>query len=115
AMKRPILGSGYGTTVTYETSDPRLLSTIGSSYTTYAFEWGYHDIWLKIGVVGASVYAWFLYSLLRPLVQRLRSARADFRELMATDDVSAQQPKIVSIVTAGIFIGVLSVLATNIF
>ena len=49
----PILGSGFGTTVTYISNDPRVreVSRTGE-YTTYAFEWGWLDIWLKMGVIG---------------------------------------------------------------
>lgn len=66
------LGSGFGTTITYNSTDPRILSaTPGQSglFTTYAFEWGYFDIWLKVGVLGLVIYLTvllkFLYSLLR--------------------------------------------------
>ncbi|HTK05508.1 MAG TPA: glycosyltransferase family 2 protein, partial [Candidatus Eisenbacteria bacterium] len=68
AEKRPVFGSGFGTTVTYQTSDPRLLaSSKTGEYTTYAFEWGYHDLWLKIGLLGLAVYGWFIVRALAPL------------------------------------------------
>jgi len=52
-----LLGSGFGSTVTYKTEDPRVLEkNPGGEYTTYAFEWGYLDIWLKIGIGGLLVY-----------------------------------------------------------
>ncbi len=53
----PILGRGFGSTVTYMTNDPRILSSNPTGeYTTYAFEWGWLDIWLKLGLVGLAVY-----------------------------------------------------------
>ncbi|PIT93945.1 hypothetical protein COU00_01545 [Candidatus Falkowbacteria bacterium CG10_big_fil_rev_8_21_14_0_10_43_11] len=53
----PILGQGFGATVTYKTQDPRVLEQNPSGeYTTYAFEWGYLDIWLKLGLLGLAVY-----------------------------------------------------------
>jgi hypothetical protein len=53
----PILGSGFGTTVTYQASDPRILKQSSNGlYTTYAFEWGWLDIWLKIGLLGLIAY-----------------------------------------------------------
>jgi O-antigen ligase len=47
-----ILGSGFGATIAYETKDPRH----PGSYETYAFEWGYLDILVKIGFLGLLAY-----------------------------------------------------------
>ncbi len=48
-----IIGAGVGKTVTYFSTDPRILAKEPSGmYTTYAFEWGYLDFWLKFGIVG---------------------------------------------------------------
>lgn len=56
-IKHPIIGSGFGTTVTYKSSDPRAIQVNpGGIFTTYAFEWGYLDIMLKIGLAGLVVY-----------------------------------------------------------
>jgi len=53
----PVLGRGFGATVTYKSNDPRVLATnYGGEYTTYAFEWGWLDIWLKIGILGLLAY-----------------------------------------------------------
>jgi O-antigen ligase len=53
----PILGQGFGATVTYKSSDPRVLQySAGGEYTTYAFEWGWLDIWLKLGIFGLLAY-----------------------------------------------------------
>jgi O-Antigen ligase len=53
----PLWGEGFGTTITYRASDPRVLAQSPSgSYTTYAFEWGWLDIWLKIGLFGMLAY-----------------------------------------------------------
>jgi O-antigen ligase len=53
----PILGKGFGATVTYISSDPRVLETSPTGeYTTYAFEWDWLDIWLKMGVLGLLAY-----------------------------------------------------------
>lgn len=62
--KEPILGQGYGATITYISSDPRVLEKSPSGeYTTYAFEWGYLDLWLKIGLIGLLSYLILLFSL----------------------------------------------------
>jgi N-acetylglucosaminyl-diphospho-decaprenol L-rhamnosyltransferase len=51
--EHPILGSGFGATVTYKTSDPRILAQNPTGlYTTYAFEWGWLEHWIKFGVFG---------------------------------------------------------------
>jgi hypothetical protein len=53
----PWLGRGYGASVTYRTSDPRLLAVNpDGEYTTYAFEWGWLDTWLKLGFFGLLAY-----------------------------------------------------------
>lgn len=53
--ERLVIGSGYGALITYKSTDPRnIKSTAGGSgiVTTYAFEWGYLDMWLKVGIIG---------------------------------------------------------------
>ncbi|MFH1412832.1 MAG: O-antigen ligase family protein [bacterium] len=53
----PVSGQGFGATVTYISSDPRVVqNTADHSYTTYAFEWGWLDIWLKFGLWGLLAY-----------------------------------------------------------
>lgn len=60
-LEHPVIGSGFGTSVTYATKDPRALaSNPNGLYTTYAFEWGYLDLWLKLGVFGLACYALLL-------------------------------------------------------
>jgi hypothetical protein len=62
----PIIGHGFGATVTYETKDPRLLvDHPDGMYTTYAFEWGWLEHWVKFGVIGFGVIVWLVISLLR--------------------------------------------------
>jgi O-antigen ligase len=57
----PIQGKGFGTTVTYKSQDPRVLMlNTGGTYTTYAFEWGWLDIWLKLGIIGLLSYLFLL-------------------------------------------------------
>lgn len=57
----PVIGSGFGTTVTYISTDPR---TPGWK-TTAAFELGYLDLWLKIGLVGLILYGVWILGLWR--------------------------------------------------
>lgn len=69
-IKKPFLGWGFGKTVEFLTHDPRALTMlpqcIGKEsclYTTYAFEWGYLDLWLKLGVFGLVSLFGIIYTL----------------------------------------------------
>jgi hypothetical protein len=63
-IEHAILGSGFGTTVTYKTKDPRALEQNPSgNYTTYAFEWGYLDLWLKLGIIGSAAYLLLIWKI----------------------------------------------------
>lgn len=61
--RHPIIGSGFGTTVTYFSTDPR----VRGWRTTAAFELGYLDLWLKIGLVGLVLYGWWIGGIWRRL------------------------------------------------
>jgi len=62
--KHPIVGSGFGQTVTYISQDPRVLETSpGGEYTTYAFEWGYLDQILKFGIAGLVIFLFLIYKI----------------------------------------------------
>ena len=64
--ERPILGSGFGATVTYQSKDPRILAgRAGGTYTTYAFEWGWMEHWIKFGIIGIPLMVYLLWSLVR--------------------------------------------------
>ncbi len=61
----PVLGKGFGTTITYISSDPRALQrSAEGEYTTYAFEWGWLDIWLKIGFLGLLCYLFLIAKMI---------------------------------------------------
>lgn len=63
--KYPFSGQGFGASVTYISSDPRVLQNNPSGeYTTSAFEWGYLDIWLKIGLGGLITYLFLLIKIM---------------------------------------------------
>lgn len=61
--KHPILGSGFGGTVTYPSHDPRIVASTGGMYTTYAFEWGWLDHWFKFGLLGIPIMVWLVMRL----------------------------------------------------
>jgi len=65
-IREPFLGQGFGATVTYISSDPRVLAQHpDGQYTTTAFEWGYLDIALKIGLLGLLAYGLLLIKLIQ--------------------------------------------------
>ncbi len=63
-VQSPLYGYGFGKTLTYHAFDPRLATTgQANAYTTYAFEWGWLDFWIKFGIVGIPVMLWVLFSV----------------------------------------------------
>lgn len=66
-QQRPLMGSGFGATVTYTSRDPRVVQSTGGVYTTYAFEWGWLEHWIKLGILGIPL----LVLLLARLMQRI--------------------------------------------
>ncbi len=72
-LESPILGKGFGEEVTFQTDDPRAraLSPDGT-WTTYAFEWGWLDIWLKMGLFGLAAFGWILVRLWKGMAEHLR-------------------------------------------
>lgn len=67
--QRPLFGWGFGKQLTYQSQDPRVLGEHPDGwYTTTAFEWGYFDIALKIGLLGLLWYlAWIGLLIARSL------------------------------------------------
>lgn len=72
-LRHPLLGSGFGATLSFKTADPRVVAEHPDGIqTTYSFEWGYLDLLYKVGIVGVLVYAWLLIVVVREVVRRLR-------------------------------------------
>ena len=70
--EHPILGSGFGKTVSFETDDPRAEAVTGDKiWTTYAMEWGWLELWLKMGILGPLVFLWIAYVVIRGLIPLL--------------------------------------------
>lgn len=64
-IKSPIIGHGFGKEITYISQDPRVLEkNSNGEYTTYAFEWGWFSIWLKMGLLGLLAYLWLFYRVI---------------------------------------------------
>jgi hypothetical protein len=68
-FNHPIIGSGFGTMINFTNLDPRVLekSAATNNYATYAFEWGYLDIILKIGLFGLFVYLAIIFDIAKKL------------------------------------------------
>ncbi len=61
-QKAPLLGQGLGYEVTYTSFLPDKItpSNPQGQITNYRFEWGYLDLWLKLGFLGLVVYLLFI-------------------------------------------------------
>lgn len=69
----PILGSGFGKEVTFISDDPRVRAiNPNGEWTTYRFEWGYQDIWLKTGLLGLFAFSLYAYVMMRATVVTAR-------------------------------------------
>jgi hypothetical protein len=74
----PLFGRGFGTLVTYQSFDPRLTALPSKGiFTTYAFEWGWLDIWLKLGIFGLLTYLLLIATIIRDIFFKLRGS-SDF-------------------------------------
>lgn len=77
--QNPVLGQGFGKEVTYKTQDPRLLAQNPTGeYTTFIFEWGYHDLWLKLGIFGVLAYLFLIGVLMRQGIAWMRENREEY-------------------------------------
>jgi O-antigen ligase len=83
ATKHPVIGSGFGTAVTYTSSDLRVRQDHPDGrYTTTAFEWGYLDLALKFGLLGLLVYGFFIYRVIRVGIKKLHTTPQAYGETL---------------------------------
>lgn len=67
-MQHPLLGQGFGASVTFVTDDPRVREIHpDGTWTTTAFEWGWMELWLKMGFLGPLGFLYAAYELIRRL------------------------------------------------
>ena len=121
--QHPLIGSGYGSTVTYRSSDPRVLARSKEGwYTTYAFEWGYLDIWLKIGLFGLLAYLVLLWKIFQNGWGIIRFKVQDLRFKVGSDSPSYQNLSLWSGgeneilrngLVVGLLVGLVALLVTN--
>lgn len=65
------LGHGFAKDITYQSADPKIKNEFNPEgwYTTHAFEWGWLDQWLKLGLVFiVCLIAWILLVYIRSYV-----------------------------------------------
>jgi O-antigen ligase len=80
--EHPLLGSGFGKSLTYVTKDPRLLAYFpDGNYTTTAFEWGWLDFWIKMGIAGFLAFAVFVLVIVKKMWQMLAAAETSWLAL----------------------------------
>ena len=62
----PILGNGLAYEITYESKDPRHITddNPNGQITTYSFEWGWLNIWLKFGIFGFLLYLFIVLKII---------------------------------------------------
>ncbi len=68
--QHPFIGSGFGKAVTFTTDDPRARAIHpDGTWTTYTMEWGWLELWLKMGILGPVsfllLFAFFTKQFLR--------------------------------------------------
>ncbi|MDP2812644.1 MAG: O-antigen ligase family protein, partial [bacterium] len=66
-QERPVLGWGFGKELTYQSSDPRIKNDLNPEgwYTSYSFEWGWLDMWLKAGILMVLAFVSWLALIFR--------------------------------------------------
>ena len=69
----PIIGSGFGKIIAFESDDPRVREIYpDGKWRTYAFEWGWLDLWIKMGLLGPIAMIWLGLSVGFGLVRGFR-------------------------------------------
>jgi O-antigen ligase len=97
----PVIGKGFGSTVTYISNDPRVREENESGeYTTYAVEWGWMGIWLKLGMLGLLSYLALIYIIMKNGYNVIK------KEVFLSSE---------NLFIAGILIGLFSLAVVNIF
>ena len=70
----PIIGNGFGKEVTFETDDPRAREIRSDGkWSTYAMEWGWLELWLKMGILGPVGFLFLFVYINKRLMTLLKS------------------------------------------
>lgn len=80
--KSPVIGSGFGAVITYQSDDPRMHDLYpGGRVTTGAIEWQYLEIWLKLGLFGLLAVIWLWWRIGLFFWKTIKTARGEDRLL----------------------------------
>ncbi|MBI2473552.1 O-antigen ligase family protein [Candidatus Uhrbacteria bacterium] len=67
-VSNPFLGHGFGKSVTFETDDPRVRAINPDGvWTTTSMEWGWFELWIKMGILGPVGFLYLGYQLAKRL------------------------------------------------
>lgn len=99
--KSPILGSGFGTELTFNSDDPRIktIENPTGKVTTFSFEWGYLDTWTEMGLLGVALI----------LILLIRLIYLGIKNLIADNDEDSRA------VNLGLTLGLTAAAAIHIF
>ena len=72
----PLLGYGFGHEVTFITDDPRVRAiNPNGEWTTFSLEWGWLELWLKMGILGPISFIYLFVFFVKGLLPELRTKR----------------------------------------
>ncbi|TAL50142.1 hypothetical protein EPN81_03700 [Patescibacteria group bacterium] len=64
----PLVGHGFGKAVTFETDDPRIRAINPNGiWSTTSMEWGWFELWIKMGILGPLGFLYAAYELIKRL------------------------------------------------
>lgn len=63
AKQNVVFGSGFGTTVEYDSIAPEKFGTLR----VFTFEWSYLDMLIEVGIIGVVLYLLFIYAIYKKL------------------------------------------------
>ncbi len=70
----PVIGNGFGKEVTFETDDPRARDIRSDGkWSTYAMEWGWMELWLKMGILGPVGFLFLFVYINKRLMTLMKS------------------------------------------
>ncbi|MBI4256560.1 O-antigen ligase family protein [Candidatus Uhrbacteria bacterium] len=67
-LASPLVGHGFGKAVTFETDDPRIRAiSPDGAWSTTSMEWGWFELWIKMGILGPLSFLYAAYELIKRL------------------------------------------------
>jgi hypothetical protein len=67
-FESPLTGQGFGASVTFVSDDPRVREIHpDGTWTTSSMEWGWLELWVKMGILGPMAFLYAAYELIKRL------------------------------------------------